>query len=276
MIFKTVISTFISLCLLAAVYLNGATAEHKPSKRKDVQEVVIFDDDYKTDKNGNLLLDDGDFPSEILTVATESGETAEVIRGGSSMTQIMTDGFGNKTIMRFFYDHPLVAGIVSRVSASGAETIHVFGKNGLAKLLPASFKDSVMSVTGDELARQAQIYSSAPIKYFNPFTIERPSINDELDPNLNPDFYGGEYAMSGESPLQTPESGSVQTSPAANNGLIQKTASQMPTGPQAVSETKKPAPMSVQAVADDFKSRQQYLEQTTRTPEQTAKNNVDK
>lgn len=142
-----------------SLFFMGCSSDKKNIKTPDVQEIVVIEDGYKTNADGELIIDDQDVKGQTVATAKEQSADARQNVGDGSQIKVMYDGFGNKTITRFFYNHPLIAGIVSKISSTGKIKTFIYGKGGEVKTLAQNAGDLAQTATADEIAKLAGIFS---------------------------------------------------------------------------------------------------------------------
>ncbi len=130
-----------------------------------IREVSI-NEGYKTTKNGELIIDDTSLEGKQSPVVTSRKSVKEPPKNAADGSQISTmyDGFGNKTEIRTFAEHPLIQCIVSRTFADGRKKVFVYGQSGEVRNLPEDLYDKVLSGSGYELARSAGIFMGRKLR----------------------------------------------------------------------------------------------------------------
>jgi hypothetical protein len=172
-------SHIFAMCCLAGI-LSACTEKSELKRTPDVREIIVIDDGYKTNDEGDLMLADDDLPAQEFLLTKEKEE--ELTRNGTDGSQIkvMHDGFGNKTVTRLFLKHPLISAIISKIPAKGQKQIFVYVRDGRIKPLPAKFINTIFAATGDEIAGYAGILILRNHEVFNPFEAE--SLQDAVEP----------------------------------------------------------------------------------------------
>lgn len=148
-------SILFSLFLMLG-FVSSCADKSADSKRR---EVAINDNNYRTDKNGALLIDDRDLDRSPQQIATNFQNKQEIPKTGGDSSQISTmiDGFGNKIEKRIFYNHPLLRQILLRTSSDGRKSVFVYGQNGDVNPLPDEMQEKAMIASAAELAGAAGI-----------------------------------------------------------------------------------------------------------------------
>ena len=122
---------------------------------------VFINDNYRTTKEGDILIDDRDFEHSQTPIFTSRAGFQETPKSSTDNSQIsvMIDGFGNKTETRLFSNHPLLQRIVVRTFVNGQKKVFVYGNNGDVKHLPPNMMDKVMTASANTLAKSAGIFN---------------------------------------------------------------------------------------------------------------------
>jgi len=109
----------------------------------------------------------------MVTTAEPSTQDTPKMGTFGSEIRAMTDGFGDRTETRTFWDHPLIQRLILRTSKDGQKMGFVYGLNGDVKLLPADALDKAITLSPDLLAKAAGITEG-----------KRPNLPNAADPNL--------------------------------------------------------------------------------------------
>lgn len=141
----------IAVFVFIAASCSGDTDKSVAGDRKE----VFVKDNYRTTKNGELLVDDRDFQHAQKPVATSRAVSKEKPKPAADNSQISTmfDGFGNKTETRVFSNHPLLQRIVVRTSTNGHKKVFVYGNNGDVNGLAAGLHYRALTASANELAK---------------------------------------------------------------------------------------------------------------------------
>lgn len=146
------------LITIISIFIAASCSDGGKSGTANKKEIFIKDD-YRTTKNGELLIDDRDFQHAQKPIATSrvgSQDTPKPIADNSQIST-MIDGFGNKTETRIFVNHPLLQRIVVRTFAGGRKKVFVYGNNGDVNGLPTNIINKAMTASANELANSAGI-----------------------------------------------------------------------------------------------------------------------
>jgi hypothetical protein len=153
------------LCGLVFLLASCSMGKQNEVNLAKIKEVTI-NDGYKTTKKGELIIDDTSLEGKQPPIVTSRKSSKEPPKTAADGSQISTmyDGFGNKTEIRTFAEHPLIQCIVSRTFADGRKNIFVYGQNGEVRNLPEYLYDKVLSSSGYELARSAGIFMGRKLR----------------------------------------------------------------------------------------------------------------
>lgn len=125
-----------------------------------IKNEVFIKDNYRTTKDGDVLVDDRDFEHSQEPIATTKAGFEEPSKSSTDNSQVnmMVDGFGNKTETRIFVDHPLLQRVVVRTNANGQKKAFVYGNNGDVNSLPEHLMNNAMTASANDLAKSAGIF----------------------------------------------------------------------------------------------------------------------
>ena len=148
----------ITLCLIfsASCSLLNAGRESKTETAE-----VSFDDDYKTNKDGEIIIDDSVLNNKQISAENfgeSKQEITKVLNDNSNLTT-MYDGYGNKVETRYFAHHPNIDCLVITTFADGHQEIIVYGQNGEHKTLPKEMVAKALSASGNEIAQMSGIHN---------------------------------------------------------------------------------------------------------------------
>lgn len=147
-------------CFLLIVFLFLLTS-CSSSNNESSSEEVVFDDGYKTAKNGEVIIDDSSFEGKEAAMTDSSVRTGSrdvtQIAGDGSQIEIMYDNLGNKTETRKF-NNSLLKFVLLRTAADGSRQVFVYGQNGMVNSLPENMLDKVLTAPSNELANAAGIF----------------------------------------------------------------------------------------------------------------------
>ncbi len=145
--------------LIICIFMVASCSRIEKLSKLNKKEVFIKEN-YRTTKEGELLVDDRDFEQIQKPIATSRAGVQEKPTSSTDNSQIntMIDGFGNKTETRIFSDHPLLQRLVVRTAVNGQKKVFVYGKNGDVKKLPIDMLDKAMNASANELAKSAGIF----------------------------------------------------------------------------------------------------------------------
>lgn len=147
----------IIFCLIFSIscsLFNGS----RESKTETAE--VSFDDNYKTDKEGEIVIDDTVLNNKQVSAENfgkSRQEITKVLNDNSNLTT-MYDGYGNKVETRYFARHPNIDCLVITTFADGRQEIIVYGQNGEYKTLPQEMAAKALSASGNEIAQMSGIY----------------------------------------------------------------------------------------------------------------------
>lgn len=135
----------------------GCAGKSSATNKKE----VFIKDNYRTTKDGDVLIDDRDFERIQEPIATTKAGFEEPSKPSidNSQVNMMVDGFGNKTETRVFVDHPLLQRVVVRTNGTGQKKAFVYGHNGDVNSLPNNIMDNAMTASANDLAKSAGIFN---------------------------------------------------------------------------------------------------------------------
>lgn len=154
-----VILAVFSITLLSSCskYLNTKSATEK---RQD----IILAEMYKKYEAREIVferisIEFSEYQEEpIILVNNNSESETPKLESDNSQTNIMYDGFGNKTETRVFFNHPLIKFIVVRTYPNGSKAAFVYAQNGEVKPLPDELLENSLILPPDEIAKISEIY----------------------------------------------------------------------------------------------------------------------
>lgn len=125
-------------------------------------EVVIKEIDLIKAGKREIVLTDRDFADYNGVITTSKPNSEEPVRklADNSEIYVMDDGFGNKTVTRFFPGHPRLKKVILRNGADGRMQIFVYGQNGAVENLSEKLVEQALNSRADELANLANIYET--------------------------------------------------------------------------------------------------------------------
>lgn len=135
---------------------------------------VVFDDSKIQEKN-----------KQLSTFGEQPKDQNYTDKDGSSV-RISFDGYGNKTITKYFFNHPNLKMMIITETTDGTKEAIVYGHNNEHKKLEVDDVNKIVTATGNEIASKAGITTikrenSAPIIANNPQSL--PKIPDpRFDP----------------------------------------------------------------------------------------------
>lgn len=145
------------LIISAVITTSCLDAERFNVKKKE----IFLKDNYRTTENGEILVDDRDLEHTKEPIATSREGIQETTKSSNDNSQIssMTDGFGNKTDIRAFANHPLLQRVIIRTFVNGLKQVFVYGKNGDVKELPLNMLNKAHIASANELANSVGIFT---------------------------------------------------------------------------------------------------------------------
>ena len=158
---------FVFILIFISVFTFASCSKKKDG---DVAAEIVIDEGYKTaPASEEIVIDEQSFTAAgDKSGAARAGqrERDRIIADNSRITT-MYDGFGNKTEIRFFDNHPLLTGLTIRTTPAGEKQVFLYAQNGSVGRVPENMFDRVLSAPANDLAAAANITegrreSSAP------------------------------------------------------------------------------------------------------------------
>lgn len=151
----------IFLCVIGIIGIFSAGYVYKNTEYFS-DEIIITDADFREAESKEITITDEDFTDykEIVKTAKASRQEAVKVLRDKSEVFVSYDGYGNKSITRFFNNDSLLNKIMLRIAADGRTQIFVYGQNGKIKNLPDNMVNKILNSSAAELANSAQIYET--------------------------------------------------------------------------------------------------------------------
>lgn len=143
------------LLLVSAAFFSACTRAGAESAD---QKEISFNDGYK---DGELYLDDSalkEDSAQIITAQKSSQEPKKLLPDNSEV-ETLIDGFGNRTEIRTFKNHPRLRFIIVKTAVDGTKTVTVYGYDPDTKTLD-NFNGDPLNTSGDEIANSAKLYAT--------------------------------------------------------------------------------------------------------------------
>ncbi|MGI8670811.1 MAG: hypothetical protein ACR2J3_13345 [Aridibacter sp.] len=151
----------IFLCVVSVAGIFSATYVYKNTEYFS-GEIIITDADFREAEGKEITITDEDFTDykEIIKTVKESRQEAVKVLRDKSEVFVSYDGYGNKSITRFFSNDPLLKKIMLRIAADGRTQVFVYAQNGKVEGLPDNMINKILNSSAAELANSTQIYET--------------------------------------------------------------------------------------------------------------------
>jgi hypothetical protein len=199
------------ICLL--VFQTACNVSEKAEEAMEMPDLKV----EKGNKGNEVVFDDAGFEKQKNTFSTfgDVKEPQTYTDKDGSEVRISFDAAGNKIGHRKFFNHPNLTFLQLTEATDGTKEGVVFGHNGEKKRLTPQMIEQALTISGDDLASKAGIYSVKREKNRGTEVVKNPTpppfypsrtfpTQETFDNRNQPQTTEIQPSNAGETPTETP------------------------------------------------------------------------